>query len=223
MMPSADFNALLQRLTDPALHGPRMLVLGQPFFLSTGSMFDRNPPDFTTQYQRLFRALGACPYDVMIVSGDVHYSRLIRQPVGNGSVYELISSPMCHIPTKSSLVDGIVGGRAVQDRAKVSRPPHGNTAWATSDDTHVAPAVPSHVRPARAPSACPDPVWAHPALRLDATRCVGRAVAEHPGAVPPLSRFAPGRRPPAFARAPRRPAATPPRGGPPGRVLVSAP
>ena len=192
MMPSADFNALLVWLTDPTLHGPRMLVLGQPFFVSTGGMFDRNPPDFTTQYQRLFRALGACPYDVMIVSGDVHYSRLIRQPVNSGSVYELISSPMCHIPTKSSLVDGIVGGRAVQDRAKVSRPPHGNTAWyfgtnapqtlglirchplghqvsvgAAFYDTNVAPAVPAPVQHPADPPAT---------YKLQTSHCDGHAL-----------------------------------------------
>jgi hypothetical protein len=96
MMPSADFNALLVWLTDPTLHGPRMLVLGQPFFVSTGGMFDRNPPDFTTQYQQLLRS--ACR--VSLRRDDRLWGRALQSPhpAARGQRFRVRVDLVSHVP-----------------------------------------------------------------------------------------------------------------------------
>lgn len=84
---------------------PGALVVGQPLWMRAGDWQDWNPPAFAAQYARIWKALAAAPYDCVIISGDVHHSRLLEISVGTGRrVWELVSSPVCHIPTIESIV-----------------------------------------------------------------------------------------------------------------------
>lgn len=83
-----------------ALKGPGALIVGQPLWSGPGDWQDWNPPAFVSQYTRIWRALAAAPFDMVILTGDVHHSRLLEISVGPGRrVWELVSSPVCHIPT----------------------------------------------------------------------------------------------------------------------------
>jgi hypothetical protein len=81
------------------LQGPGVLVLGQPLWAAAGSDTDWNPPAFERQYATIWGALTDAPYDVMVLSGDVHFSRVIEIAVGRGRVYEVVTSPAVHIPS----------------------------------------------------------------------------------------------------------------------------
>ena len=87
-----------------ALTTPGALVVGQPLWVAAGDWKDWNPPAFAAQYARIWKALAAAPFDIVVLSGDVHHSRLLEIEVGAGRrVWELISSPACHIPTVEAI------------------------------------------------------------------------------------------------------------------------
>jgi len=89
------------------LKGPGALLVGQPLWQHAGDWQDWNPPAFPAQYARIWKALSAAPWDIVILTGDVHYSRVIEIDVGPGRrVWEIISSPACHIPTIESIAAG---------------------------------------------------------------------------------------------------------------------
>ena len=88
------------------LQGPGVLVLGQPLWIAAGNAFDRNVSWYTSEYQAIWRALRQAPYDVLVVSGDVHHSRVLRigfAGAPNRFVYEFVTSPACHIPKPLSV------------------------------------------------------------------------------------------------------------------------
>jgi hypothetical protein len=94
--------------------------LSQPLWIQEGGGFDYNPPDFAAQYGRIWRALADAPYDIVMVSGDVHHSRILEIGLANGrSVYEIVTSPACHIPTVGSEILGTYG---TQGRDEVAVP-----------------------------------------------------------------------------------------------------
>jgi hypothetical protein len=118
MMPETALQAL--EAWAASLHRPGVLVLSQPLWSQEGGGFDYNPPDFADQYGRIWRALADAPYDIVIVSGDVHYSRILEIGLANGrSVYEIVTSPACHIPTVLSEIFGTYGS---QGREEVTAP-----------------------------------------------------------------------------------------------------
>lgn len=94
----------LEALQDWAhgLKGPGVLVLGQPLCIKTRETYDYNPPSFGHEYRAIWRALREAPFDVLVISGDVHHSRLLRcsfdAAPSTRFVYELVSSPAAHIP-----------------------------------------------------------------------------------------------------------------------------
>ncbi|MCI0585337.1 MAG: alkaline phosphatase D family protein [Planctomycetes bacterium] len=106
----------LQDLEDWAatLTRPGVLVLGQPLWLETGSWKDWNVVDFQEDYRRIWAAIAGAPRDILVVSGDVHHSRLLEisllrpKPGAAGEtsrlVYEFVTSPACHIPTIATTV-----------------------------------------------------------------------------------------------------------------------
>ena len=97
------------------LKGPGALIVGQPLWQNPGDWQDWNPPAFPAQYARIWRAMIAAPWDIVEVSGDVHHSRLLEIDVGPGRrVWELVSSPACHIPTIEAIASR---GFDVQDGA----------------------------------------------------------------------------------------------------------
>src|SRR5207247_8148883 len=111
---------------------PGVFVLGQPLWLETGSWKDWNIIDFTEEYRRIWAAIAASPSDILIVSVDVHDSRLLEisvlRPTPNEAgeasrlVYEFVTSPACHIPTIASTLPIVPAFLRAQDEDKVEFP-----------------------------------------------------------------------------------------------------
>ena len=87
------------------LTGPGVLVLGQPLWIeptmTVGPVVgDHNVSHFRAHYDRICRAIETAPFDILICSGDVHYSRLLRIATRERRVlHELVASPLVSIPT----------------------------------------------------------------------------------------------------------------------------
>ncbi len=114
------------------LKGPGALLLAQPLWLQPGDWHDWNPAAFAGQYQRIWRALAGAAFDCVVLSGDVHHSRVLEFDCGRGRrVWEFISSPACHIPSIESIM-----ARAfdVQSRSSVGFPAE-ITTWAPGHPT----------------------------------------------------------------------------------------
>ena len=76
MMPDAalsNFEAWASSLTRPGV-----LVIGQPLWIKEGGRTDYTPPNFADQYERIWRAIAGAPHDILVVSGDVHHSRILE-------------------------------------------------------------------------------------------------------------------------------------------------
>jgi hypothetical protein len=102
------------------LKAPGVAMFGQPLWIEKGNWMDYVPPDYAGQYARIWKALAGAPYDVLVLSGDVHHSRLLEFDVGRGRrVWELISSPACMIPTIESIAAQAFD---VQDRGTITFP-----------------------------------------------------------------------------------------------------
>lgn len=89
------------------LRGPGVLVIGQPLWIPEGDWRDYNPPAYANQYRQIWTALRHAPYDMLVISGDVHHSRVMQISFGgtvNRHVYEFVSSPVCHIPTLAATI-----------------------------------------------------------------------------------------------------------------------
>ncbi|NOT29001.1 MAG: hypothetical protein HOP15_00975 [Planctomycetes bacterium] len=84
----------------------KVLVLGQPLWSKDGGSSDYNPPDFGRQYARIWDAVARAPGKMVVISGDVHHSRLLEISTTAGSVLEFVSSPACHIPTVATIPFG---------------------------------------------------------------------------------------------------------------------
>jgi hypothetical protein len=130
MMTDADLIALenwCSQLTQPGV-----LVLGQPLWIEPFNTAllnlvtaDHNPPFFRAQYERVWAALRAAPFDILILTGDIHYSRLMRlsmQNAENRKVFELVTSPAAEIPTLASTVGHVLGAAVKQDRTACEAP-----------------------------------------------------------------------------------------------------
>lgn len=126
------------------LRGPGLLVLGQPLWIEpimkTGPFVaDHNISYFQKQYSRICQALERAPYDVLICSGDVHYSRLLRITTrSRRTLHEVVSSPLISIPsTAASLRQAVLGGTSDPAReheiSDTTRPPF--AGWHASYQT----------------------------------------------------------------------------------------
>ncbi|MCU0867457.1 MAG: hypothetical protein MUC36_27045 [Planctomycetes bacterium] len=97
MMPEATLQAMVRWAR--TLQRPGVLVLGQPLLIAPGDWTDRNPPAYETEYAAIWDALDQACFDVLVLSGDVHHSRVLELTSPRGKpVYEIVSSPACHIP-----------------------------------------------------------------------------------------------------------------------------
>jgi phosphodiesterase/alkaline phosphatase D-like protein len=118
MMPDAalsNFESWASSLTRPGV-----LVIGQPLWIKEGGGTDYTPPNFADQYERIWRAIAGAPRDILVVSGDVHHSRVLEIGLTDSRIiYEFVTSPACHIPTVTSIVSGSYNS---QDRGKVEVP-----------------------------------------------------------------------------------------------------
>jgi hypothetical protein len=114
LLPPDALDALEAFLRAPG--GPRVLVIGQPLWLEARSktfLFttDHNLAAYEAAFARIVNALDDCPSDVLVLSGDVHYSRILRLETSPGAhVYEVVSSPAAHIPTSGSTAKHAVFG-----------------------------------------------------------------------------------------------------------------
>jgi len=117
LMTEPDLSSLQKWASD--LNGPGILVLGQPLWIEAGvQLADYNPPAFS-DYKAIWRALRAARYDTLVVTGDVHYSRIMRLSAGGRNVYEFVSSPASHIPNSISSVLRFLDK---QDRSSIDPP-----------------------------------------------------------------------------------------------------
>jgi hypothetical protein len=119
MMTKLDLEALIDWAR--ALNGPGVLVLGQPLWIEAGGYGDYNTPFFTLEHQAIWKALREAPYDILVVTGDVHHSRVLKLSFAdspNRAVYEFCTSPASHIPT----IWNTFGLGHSQDRGKVAPP-----------------------------------------------------------------------------------------------------
>ena len=76
---------------------PGVLAICQPLIVTT-SKAERNLRSFA-QYERLLAALGAVSHDVVVLSGDVHFGRIARVPIGThgARLIEIIASPLSNL------------------------------------------------------------------------------------------------------------------------------
>ena len=96
---------------------PGVLVLGQPLMLEPGDYFDYTPASFRAEYDAIWEAIHACPWEILVVSGDVHHSRALALSLPTGrKAYEIVTSPASHIPSV-----GPFGGQG-QDDVKYPAP-----------------------------------------------------------------------------------------------------
>lgn len=95
------------------LTGPGILVMGQPIWDGPGSNVDWMLAAFEKDYGSIWAALADAPYDIMVLSGDVHYSRAIEVRVGRGSVFEVLTSPAVHIPSEPMVAVGSLLGASL--------------------------------------------------------------------------------------------------------------
>lgn len=87
------------------LTGPGAVMVGQPLWYYPGDHFDWTPAAFRAQFARIWKAMAAAPWDIVILTGDIHHSHLIEIDPGTaGRVWQLVSSPVCHIPSIESIM-----------------------------------------------------------------------------------------------------------------------
>jgi hypothetical protein len=117
MMAPADLAGAIAWLRN--LRGPGVFVFGQPLWMEKGDFRDWNPPAFEAEYAALWSAIADAPYDVMILTGDVHHSRVLALSIRGRDVYEVVTSPAVHIPTIWTIGLGTYGN---QDHGTVEYP-----------------------------------------------------------------------------------------------------
>jgi phosphodiesterase/alkaline phosphatase D-like protein len=98
----AHLDALVQWLAEPG--GLGILAVAPPVFQGKGSAFDHNLADYTADYTRLISALASARKRVLILAGDIHYTRLYSitrfDPVDARDelrLVELTSSPLSRL------------------------------------------------------------------------------------------------------------------------------
>jgi len=119
MMTKLDLEALIDWAR--TLNGPGVLVLGQPLWIEPGGYGDYNTPYFGLEHRAIWKALREAPYDILVITGDVHHSRVLKLSFAdspNRAVYEFCTSPASHIPT----IWNTFGLGHSQDRGKVTPP-----------------------------------------------------------------------------------------------------
>ncbi|HVU00353.1 MAG TPA: hypothetical protein VHE30_01325 [Polyangiaceae bacterium] len=102
------------------LRGPGVLVLSQPlveeragaFARTFHTMGDVNLPDYDDDFAALWEALFAAPHDVVVLTGDIHWSRayrIRRAGASNRTVWEVVSSSLARIPGPASGIGEATG------------------------------------------------------------------------------------------------------------------
>lgn len=96
LLPDADFQKLLRWASRRSC--PAVLVIPQPLIVEENKV-ERNLRSYRGQYAELLGALGSVSHDIVVLSGDVHFGRIARVPIGtNGArLIEIISSPLSNL------------------------------------------------------------------------------------------------------------------------------
>lgn len=79
-------------------NSPAILVLSQPLVV-TRNRNERNLLSFGSQYTELLRALASSHHDVVVLSGDVHFGRILSVEIGDlgTRLIEVVSSPLSNL------------------------------------------------------------------------------------------------------------------------------
>lgn len=101
------------------LTGPGVLVISQLLMRDGGRRTDNNLACFRGQYSALVEAIAACGHDVVVLAGDVHFSRICDTTFASGKrLIEVASSPMSNMDKFRALLTA-----RVPDRKPASFPP----------------------------------------------------------------------------------------------------
>ncbi len=112
LLPPTDLAALESWLAEDI--GPRVLIVGQPLWQSATSIGDHNLAAYSNHFARICAALHRCPAEVLVVTGDPHFSRVLKlESVDNQAVYEIVSSPAVHIPSVGAVIGHNLLGTAL--------------------------------------------------------------------------------------------------------------
>ena len=97
------FNEMIEWAT--TLSAPGVLVIPQPLIQKEGPEEDWNLLNYPDQYGELLRAMASSGHDIVVLTGDVHYGRIARVPLGDagGTLYEVISSPLSNLTWLNAL------------------------------------------------------------------------------------------------------------------------
>ena len=95
-LPDSDFQRLLAWARDRT--SPAILVLSQPLVV-TMNRTERNLLSFGSQYAELLRALASSPRDIVVLSGDMHFGRIVSVKIGKlgTRLIEVVSSPLSNL------------------------------------------------------------------------------------------------------------------------------
>ncbi|HKB15632.1 MAG TPA: hypothetical protein VKF62_06190, partial [Planctomycetota bacterium] len=116
------------------LEGPGVLVLSQPLVEDPAGWFKRwahtmvdvNLPDYAQDFAAVWQALFAARCDVLVLSGDIHWSRSysIEQAGSSPTVHEVISSPLARVPeVLPGWVESVIVGKPDTEK------PEGKVDW----------------------------------------------------------------------------------------------
>lgn len=83
-----------------------VIVLPQVLMAPKGKKDDLNLANYTEQYDQLIQALAYSGHDIVCLSGDVHFGRIGKVPLGNNgcTLYEISASPMSNLTGLEALV-----------------------------------------------------------------------------------------------------------------------
>ena len=95
-LPADDFKRLLNCAS--GRRSPAILVLSQPLVV-TRNRNERNLLSFGSQYAKLLRALASSRHDIVVLSGDVHFGRIVSVEIGDlgTRLIEVVSSPLSNL------------------------------------------------------------------------------------------------------------------------------
>lgn len=93
---------------------PGVLVLSQPVMDEQGGSSDRNFPSYERDYKLVVKAIHDANHDVMILSGDIHYSKVssVEFEGRENKLYEVVSSPLSNLSGLGGIATNCVTKRS---------------------------------------------------------------------------------------------------------------
>lgn len=105
------------------LTAPGMLVVSQPLLSPKGSVIEPSYSAFKADYARILSALRDAPFDIAVLAGDLHTSRVLELDIGGRLVTEVVSSPMVRVPSfVKNLLHRVFGGAEDQEPEVIDIP-----------------------------------------------------------------------------------------------------